>query len=378
MVGLSVAGIKTDVLIAGAGPAGLAAAIALRQKGFEVTVADSARPPIDKACGEGVMPEGIRALAVLGVALDPRASFPLEGIRFWGDSTCDEAVFPRGRGMGVRRTALYRALLCRAQETGVNLRWGLPVRARPGEPVSAGGLPVRYRWLVGADGANSQVRRWAGLDRGRSTSARFGFRRHFQAEPWSDSVEVYWGGKTVRGQLFVTPVAPDEVCVALLTRHQQARVANQLSLFPEVARRLGNSTPTSTERGGITLCRAFQSVAHGNVALVGDAAGSVDAITGDGLCMAFQQAMALAAALEQNNLALYEKAHYEIMRMPTLAARLLLVLDRHPELQRRVLLGLGREPWLFSKLLAAHVSSAPDANFGVRGALRLGWRLLTA
>ncbi|HEV2419774.1 MAG TPA: FAD-dependent monooxygenase [Terriglobia bacterium] len=366
---------KTDVLIAGAGPAGLAAAIALRQKGFEVVTADPAHPPIDKACGEGVMPEGIRALTALGVAIDPRASFPLRGIRFLRGSVAVEAAFPRGRGAGIRRTALYRALLHRATEAGVVMLWGAQLRAHAGEPVSVGGRPVQCRWLVGADGQNSQVRQWAGLGRARPVATRFGFRRHYQTEPWSDSVEVYWGK---HGQMFVTPVGPTEVCIALLTRHPQARVANQLPLFPEVARRLKDAKPTSSERGGITVSRSLRAVCRGYTALVGDASGSVDAITGDGLCLGFQQAVALAQAIERNDLALYQAAHRKIMNTPALMARLMLALDRHPWLQRRALRGLAGEPWLFSRLLAVHLGAAAPAAFGLRGVLTLGWKLLRA
>ncbi|MGH9343181.1 MAG: NAD(P)/FAD-dependent oxidoreductase [Terriglobia bacterium] len=372
--------LKTDVLIAGAGPAGLAAAIAIRQKGFEVAIADPAHPPIDKACGEGVMPEGLRALAALGVEIDPRASFALQGIRFLSGIVAAGAAFPRGPGAGIRRTALYRALFHRATEAGVVMRWGAQVRARleQAAPVLVDGRPAQYRWLVGADGQNSQVRRWARLDQTCPASTRFGFRRHFQAGPWSDSVEVYWSGKASMGQIFVTPVAPDEVCVALLSRHSQARLLDQLPFFPDVARRLKDAKPTSAERGGITVCRSLHAVCRGRVALVGDASGSVDAITGDGLCLAFQQAVALAQALEQNNLALYQAAHRKIMRMPALMARLMLALDRHPELQRRVLRGLAGEPRLFSRLLAVHLGATPPAAFGVRGVAALGWRLLTA
>ena len=53
---------QSDVVVIGAGPAGLAAAIAARQRGLTVTVAESARFPIDKACGEGIMPDGVEAL----------------------------------------------------------------------------------------------------------------------------------------------------------------------------------------------------------------------------------------------------------------------------------------------------------------------------
>ncbi len=375
--------LKTDVLVAGGGPAGLAAAIALRQKGFEVAIADPAHPPIDKACGEGVMPEGVRALKALGVAIDPRASFPLKGIRFLSGAVSTEAAFPCGRGAGIRRTALHQALLGRAAEAGVRILWGAQVRPPletrgEGEPVSIDGRPAQYGWLIGADGQNSPVRRWAGLDQARRVSTRFGFRRHFQAEPWSDSVEVYWGGQASVGQLFVTPVGPAEVCVALLSRNPQPRLQDQLPFFPDVARRLKNAKPTSAERGGVTVSRSRHAVCSGRVALVGDASGSVDAITGDGLCLAFQQAVALAAAIAQNNLALYQAAHRRITRMPALMARLMLALDRHPGLQRRALRGLAMEPWMFSRLLAVHLGAAPPAAFGVRGVVTLGWRLLTA
>ena len=73
---------QVDVLVIGGGPAGLAAAIAARQKGFRVTVADGAAPPIDKACGEGMMPESLAALKTLGVSIAPHEGFRFRGIRF--------------------------------------------------------------------------------------------------------------------------------------------------------------------------------------------------------------------------------------------------------------------------------------------------------
>ena len=73
---------NTEVFVVGGGPAGLAAAIAARQRGFEVVVADSAQPPIDKACGEGLMPDGVAALGRLGVSATISHGFPFQGIRF--------------------------------------------------------------------------------------------------------------------------------------------------------------------------------------------------------------------------------------------------------------------------------------------------------
>jgi flavin-dependent dehydrogenase len=67
MVG--VGSVESRVVVIGGGPAGLAAALAARQRGLDVTVVDSCAPPIDKPCGEGLMPDGVAALAKLGVMI---------------------------------------------------------------------------------------------------------------------------------------------------------------------------------------------------------------------------------------------------------------------------------------------------------------------
>jgi 2-polyprenyl-6-methoxyphenol hydroxylase-like FAD-dependent oxidoreductase len=117
----------TDVLVIGGGPAGLAAAIAARKKGFEVTVADGANPPIDKACGEGLMPGTLMALRELGVEIQPRDGMAFRGIRFLNGETSAEARFPTSSGVGLRRTILHQKMVERAQECGVSLQWNTPV-----------------------------------------------------------------------------------------------------------------------------------------------------------------------------------------------------------------------------------------------------------
>lgn len=120
----------TDVFVLGGGPAGLAAAIAARAKGFAVTVADSATPPIDKACGEGLMPETVRAISELGIALTQDCGRPIRGIQFRSAHGATSAHFPTGDGLGVRRTVLHRILIDRAAEVGVCMRWGTPSTLR--------------------------------------------------------------------------------------------------------------------------------------------------------------------------------------------------------------------------------------------------------
>ena len=336
---------NADVFIVGGGPAGLAAAIAARLKGFDVVVADAAQPPIDKACGEGLMPDSLEALRQLGVVVDPRQSFSFRGIRFLGDGGIAAADFPREHGIAVRRLRLHQLLIDRARELSVTLLWRTHVTNI---------RDVRARWIVGADGGNSRVRRSASLDDIRSESHRYGFRRHFRVRPWSDFVEVYWGSGC---QMYVTGVAHDEMLIGLLTRDPHMRLNDALPHFPELARKLQGADTLSEERGAITVMRRLRRVYRGNIALIGDASGSVDAITGEGMGLAFRQALALADALAADNLDQYQAAHARLARRPAFMAQLMLMLDRFPRLRPLVLRTFGAKPVIFERLLAVHVGA---------------------
>jgi 2-polyprenyl-6-methoxyphenol hydroxylase-like FAD-dependent oxidoreductase len=206
---------STDVFIIGGGPAGLAAAIAAKQRGLEVIVADGNRPPIDKPCGEGLMPDSIEALRRLGVVLEPRDGFPLRGIRFVDHQHSIAAGFPSGGGVGLRRTVLHRKMLDRAENVGVRFLWSTPVTGIDAGLVKLGGRgAVASRWIVGADGGQSRVRRWAGLDSAGRQRARIACRGHFAVTPWSEGVEIHWGDSI---QAYVTPVSPVEVCVVVVS-----------------------------------------------------------------------------------------------------------------------------------------------------------------
>jgi flavin-dependent dehydrogenase len=355
---------KTDVFVVGGGPAGLAAAIAARQRGFTVVVADPARPPIDKACGEGLMPESIRALRALGVTFEPEQYFNFRGVRFVEEGTSVEAAFPEAGGIGIRRTLLHRKLVDRATELGVSLLWGTRITGLSKDGVVAEDNTVQCRWLIGADGQKSRVRGWAGLDRARHESIRYGFRRHYQIRPWTDHVEVHWG---LGCQVYVTPVGPWEVSVALLCSDARVRLDGALCQFPELSRRLAGAAFSSSERGAVTAWRSLHNVVRGNTILVGDASGSVDAITGDGLCLSFRQALALTDALSSGDLDSYQAEHRRLMQGPMLVSRLLLSLDRFPKLRRRVLRTLEARPAVFAQFLAVHVGAITSTDFLLRG-----------
>ncbi len=334
-----------DVFIIGGGPAGLAAAIAARLKGLDVTVADAAQPPIDKACGEGLMPDSLEALRRLGVTLDPDQSFAFRGIRFIGEGGSVAADFRRDCGIAVRRVRLHQALIDRAQQLGVKLLWRTRV---------TGIDEIRARWIVGADGEHSRVRRWANLGAVRHESFRYGFRRHYRVRPWTDFMEIYWGPGC---QMYVTAVGSDEMCAALITRDSHARLRSALAHFPELARRFEGAEPLTSERGAVTVTRSLRQVYRERTVLIGDASGSVDAITGEGMGLAFRQAIALADAFVADNLEQYQKAHRRMARRPAFMAQLMLMLDRFPRVRPCVLRTFAAKPVIFERLLAMHVSA---------------------
>ena len=245
---------QSEVIVVGAGPAGIVAAIAARRLGLQATVLDARMPPIDKPCGEGILPQGVAALRRLGISLPPESAFPFRGIRFVDGEHSARADFAGATGFSVRRVKLHQLLVNHAVEAGVEFRWGTRVTQIDKEAVTTAKERFSYRWLIGADGQNSQVRKWAGLDPRIARRKRFGFCSHFQVRPWSDVAEVHWA----RGcQIFITPMAGQEVGVAVISRDPALRLEEALPRFPALAEKLRGATQTTRELGDATSLENF-------------------------------------------------------------------------------------------------------------------------
>jgi flavin-dependent dehydrogenase len=362
-----------DIFIAGAGPAGLAAAIALRQRGADVLLADALRPPIDKPCGEGLMPDARHALAQLGIQIDPHHGAEFQGITFASNHSRVTADFPTGKGIGVRRTTLHQLLFDRAAELGVRFAWNTPVVLKENQAPTLANQPIHYQWFIGADGATSR----ANLEAATVRSRRFGFRAHYRVaprnfDPASQHVEVHWGPL---GQAYITPTGPQEVCISAMTRHPGIRLTELLNSLPTLRDKLAAAPTTSTERGCLTLTRRLRRVTRDNLALIGDASGSVDAITGEGLALAFRQALLLAQSLHSGGLSFYESHHAPILALPQRMARLMLLLDHYPRLRNRTLHAFAARPAIFRELLAVHVGEQTLPHFLLHHGPALGMSL---
>jgi flavin-dependent dehydrogenase len=365
---------RLDVVVVGGGPAGLAAALAARRAGLAVALVERGRPPLDKACGEGLMPSAVAALARLDVAL-PLRSAPFTGIRYVCGEAVAEADFPAGAlGRGVRRTELHAALAAAAAAAGVELHWGCAATGLTAAGVATAAGELAARFVVGADGLRSKVRAWAGLARASRARRRFGVVRHFRRAPWVARVEVTFGDRV---EAYVTPLADDEIGVALLWEGDgegfDALLARRLP--PALGSRLAGAPVLGRDRGAGPFRQRARAVA-GRVALVGDAAGYVDALTGEGLALAFRQALALGPALAAGDLRGYARAARRDARVPAALTHLTLFVARRPALARRVVAALARDPELFSRLLGALGADGALAALGLARALAFAGHLL--
>ncbi|MFZ1285998.1 MAG: NAD(P)/FAD-dependent oxidoreductase [Candidatus Phosphoribacter sp.] len=309
-----------DLVVIGGGPTGLATALYAARLGLGVTVVEPRAGAIDKACGEGLMPGAVAALAGLGV--DPPGR-DLVGIRYLSGTRAAQASFGHGPGRGVRRTTLHAHLRTAVDAAGAITVTGsvtglaqdddgvtvqVTSRKPPGFPSSTHATEtlhrLRARYVVAADGLHSPTRRLLSLGAPSHGPQRYGLRQHFGLAPWSEHVEVHWAD---HGEAYVTPVADDLVSVAILTS-RPAPYTLMLRDFPTVCDRLGDAPTASSVRGAGPLRQRSRRRTAGRVLLAGDASGYVDALTGEGIALGMAHARAAAAAIAAGSPQAYERS----------------------------------------------------------------------
>lgn len=293
----------------GAGPAGSAAAAWAARAGLDVVLADKATFPRDKACGDGLTPRAIAELTRLGLDDWLRGRSVNWGLRAAGFGRELYLPWPGGSlpayGSAVPRTELDATVRQVALDSGA-----LPLddaRAvdveRSGDRVSAvvfrrGSVQhtVRCRWLVVADGARSQLGRVLGREWHRETAYGVAIRAYATSgrsdDPWiSSHLELRSPeGELLSGYGWVFPLGDGEVNVGVGTLATSRRPADLqlrrlIDLYADARRddwQLDGEVraPSSAL---LPMGGAVSGVAGPNWGMVGDAAGCVNPLNGEGI-----------------------------------------------------------------------------------------------
>ncbi|MCE9595416.1 MAG: NAD(P)/FAD-dependent oxidoreductase [Planctomycetes bacterium] len=384
-----------DVVIAGAGPAGSTLAQRLALAGRRVALVEKRRFPRAKVCGEFLSPECRPLFAELGVldAIVAHGARRVRGLELHGwEHSALGRYGPLGRatseephGLALRREVLDELLLERALSTGGveffaetavlglirenGAVRGLVARGRDGATCE-----LRARFTVGADGVRSRVAEELGVREPLAWLDKLALSAHVVDVAWNDVAEVHFFD---RGYFACAPVDGGRVCVNLVVDRAAYRAA---ALAPhEYFERLLERAPKLRERvrGPLGFARvtglgplAFRTTAQtfDGAALVGDACGYIDPVTGDGVFLALRGARLLAVALDEalsagriDRAALdgYVAGRKRELAPRTVAAKLLQRALAHPRVSRSALAVLDARPGLADLAVAVAGDQLP-------------------
>jgi flavin-dependent dehydrogenase len=316
-----------DLVVGGGGPAGLATALYGARAGLEVVVVERREGTLDKACGEGMMPHTLAHLDRLGVVAKGQT---LRGITYVDGAKSVGSTFRAGTGLGVRRTVLHAALREAAEDANVQFVHGdVGEVTQDADSVRAGDLRARY--LAAADGLHSPIRSALGLSQPCSGPRRWGIRRHYELAPWTDSVEVHWAAGA---EAYVTPVADDCVGIAILSS-TRGGFDSHFAEFPALQERVAGISHGQDRAAGPLRQKARNRTA-GRVLLVGDAAGYIDALTGEGMGLAFGAAELLVDCIVAGRTSDYDRRWRHMTRRYRLLTAALVGASAHASIRARL------------------------------------------
>lgn len=371
-----------DVVIIGGGPAGLSAAVVLGRHGVATTLVERGELPQRKPCGEGLLPNGVASLERLGISRETLAAYghPMTGVRYYSPrGRVAECGFPDEEGIGIERSFLSALLLAQARRwpsvrvvTGTRAELS---RRASGVEVTIGSDRVRPRLVIAADGLTSRTREAAGIAARVGPMRRWGLRQHFARCPWSSLVEVHFGPGF---EAYVTPLA-DGVNVAVLWEPARvpvprgdSPVLEMVRSIPSLAPRLSGATPLDRAAASGPFCREVATTVGDGVLLAGDAAGYVDAVTGEGVGLALLHAEAIEetvvpllhgsserAPVPARALAPFAAAVWQRTRPNRQLTSLLLRLTAHPMLVEGAIAALQASPGLFIHGLRVNMGERP-------------------
>jgi geranylgeranyl reductase family protein len=392
-----------DAIVVGAGPAGSATALFLRQRGHSVLLLDEARFPRDKVCGESVSPGAWPLLEALGAAgaIRKRAPRPLAGMRLTapdGTSFRGDYRGAAAAGFAMRRRDFDQALIETARGAGVEVREGTRATGLVLEGGVVRGVACENgrgtgdafaRLVVGADGRRSVVARRLGLLREHPTLRKFAVRGHWAGmDGLSDDGEMHVGGG---GYCGVAPLRGSQANVAFVVDVRDVRAAGgNLEGFyraalerrwPRVAERLAGARLLEPPRAVGPLALDARRVSAPGALLVGDSAGFYDPFTGEGVTLALRSADLAAQTADRvlrgdaHDLSEYDRRRHAATRDKFRLNRLLQRIIGRDDLACAVARRLARRPDLADRLVGIAGDFVP-----ARSAFNLSflWDLLRA
>lgn len=370
------------IAIVGAGPTGCSLAIMLASKNHDIHLFDKNSFPIDKVCGEGIMPKGAEILEDIGVYqyLDPKEmSFFNEIINH------DNAEISSGslnkKALGVRRLNLSQAFYKRIKDFK-NIRLHEQVK------ITSLSQLTEFHYIIGADGIHSKIRKLLKIDSFQPSLKRCGARIHFQEKLHQDKVEVHWNQGI---EAYITPVGPELTELAFIwntdlhSPQQEGLYQGLINHFPELKTRFPLYEGKINSYGPFP--RASEEIYKDNIFLLGDALCFIDGITGEGISLGLEQAELWSQCIAHNGFDydFYSKKINQIIKHYYFMTSFALFMSEHPTLRKFVIYLMRKAPSLGALIVNYNwnrkldysmiISSISEFAFSIKNSLILRKRL---